>query len=65
MHFEDNGAFTGEISPVMLRDLGVGYVIIGHSERRESLLKQMKSVNKKILAAFEHGLTPIVCVVRL
>ncbi|WP_082967167.1 triose-phosphate isomerase [Paenibacillus oryzae] len=62
LHFEDNGAFTGEISGVMLKDLGVKYVIIGHSERREYFLESDEIVNKKTHAAFKHGLTPIVCV---
>ncbi|WP_062232607.1 triose-phosphate isomerase [Fictibacillus sp. FJAT-27399] len=62
MHFEDNGAFTGEISPVMLKDLGVGYVVLGHSERREYFGETDEFVNQKTHAAFNHGLTPIVCV---
>ncbi|PFI80757.1 triose-phosphate isomerase [Bacillus cereus] len=61
MHFEKNGAFTGEISPVALSDLKVGYVVLGHSERREMFAETDESVNKKTIAAFEHGLTPIVC----
>lgn len=62
MHFEDEGAFTGEISPVALKDLGVQYVIIGHSERREMFNETDEAVNKKVHAAFRHGLTPIMCV---
>lgn len=61
MHFEENGAFTGEISPVALKDIGVSYVVLGHSERREMFAETDESVNKKTLAAFKHGLTPIVC----
>jgi triosephosphate isomerase (TIM) len=62
VHFEDNGAFTGEISGLMLKDLGVHYVIIGHSERRQYFGETDEIVNKKAHAAFRHGLTPIVCV---
>jgi triosephosphate isomerase (TIM) len=62
MHFEDKGAFTGEISPVALEDLGVKYVILGHSERREMFNETNEGVNKKVLAAFNHHLIPIVCV---
>ena len=61
MHFEESGAFTGEVSPVALKDLDVHYVIIGHSERREMFAETDETVNKKTLAAFKHGLTPIVC----
>ncbi|RUS45652.1 triose-phosphate isomerase [Cohnella sp. AR92] len=62
LHFEDNGAFTGEISGVMLKDLGVDYVIIGHSERRQYFGETDETVNKKMHAAFKHGITPILCV---
>ncbi|MDQ0871984.1 triosephosphate isomerase [Paenibacillus sp. V4I3] len=62
LHFEDNGAYTGEISGVMLKDLGVEYVIIGHSERRAYFAETDEIVNKKVVAAFKHGLTPILCV---
>jgi len=61
MYFEEKGAFTGEISPAMLVDAGVKYVIIGHSERREYFAETEETVNKKILKAFEHGITPIIC----
>ncbi|GGK03508.1 triosephosphate isomerase [Lentibacillus kapialis] len=62
MHFEESGAYTGEVSPMMLEDLGVTHVVIGHSERREQFAETDESVNKKVHAAFNHGLTPIVCV---
>ncbi|MFD1334086.1 triose-phosphate isomerase [Oceanobacillus iheyensis] len=62
MHFEDSGAFTGEVSPVMLKDLGVTHVVLGHSERRELFAETNELVNKKTKAAFAHDLTPIVCV---
>ena len=60
-YFEEKGAFTGEISPNMLTDAGVKYVIIGHSERREYFAETDETVNKKVLKAFEHNLTPIIC----
>lgn len=62
MHYEEKGAFTGEISPKMLKDIGVEYVIIGHSERREYYNETDESVNKKLKAAFQYGLKPILCV---
>ncbi len=61
MYFEESGAYTGEISPNMLTDAGVKYVIIGHSERREYFAETNETVNKKVLKAFEHGLIPIMC----
>lgn len=61
MHFAEKGAFTGEISPVALKDIGVTYVIIGHSERREMFAETDETVNKKMKAAFRHGLIPIMC----
>ena len=61
MYFEESGAYTGEIAPNMLTDLGVKYVIIGHSERREYFAETDETVNKKVLKAFEHGITPIIC----
>ena len=61
MYFEESGAYTGEIAPNMLTSIGVKYVIIGHSERREYFAETDETVNKKVLKAFEHGITPIVC----
>ena len=61
MYFEEKGAYTGEISPNMLNDAGVKYVIIGHSDRREYFAETNETVNKKVLKAFEHGITPIIC----
>ncbi len=62
LHFEDKGAFTGEVSADMLKDLGVTYVIIGHSERRQYFAETDETVNKKMAKALEKGLLPIVCV---
>ena len=61
MFYEESGAYTGEIAPNMLTDVGVKYVIIGHSERREYFAETDETVNKKVKKAFEHGITPIVC----
>ena len=61
MYFEESGAYTGEISPAMLTDAGVKYVVLGHSERREYFAETNETVNKKMLKAFEHGITPIMC----
>ena len=62
MYFEEKGAFTGEISPVMLEKMGVDYVVIGHSERRQYFNETDESVNKKLKSAFEHNIAPILCV---
>ena len=62
MHYEESGAYTGEVSPKMLRDIGVDYVIIGHSERRAYYNETDESVNKKLKAAFNYNLKPILCV---
>ena len=61
MHFEESGAYTGEISASMLTDVGVKYVVIGHSERREYFGETDETVNKKVLKALEHNITPIIC----
>ena len=61
MYFEESGAYTGEIAPNMLVDAGVKYVVLGHSERREYFAETNETVNKKMLKAFEHGITPIMC----
>lgn len=61
LHFEDKGAYTGEVSADMLKDMGVDYVIIGHSERREYFAETDETVNKKVIKALEKGLIPIVC----
>ena len=61
VYFEDSGAYTGEIAPNMLTDLGIKYVILGHSERREYFAETNETVNKKMIKCFEHGLIPIMC----
>ena len=62
LHWEDHGAFTGEVSAPMLKDLGCQYVIVGHSERRKLFGEQDEGINKKVRAAVSHGLPPILCV---
>lgn len=62
LYWQDEGAFTGEVSPVMLKDAGCRYVIIGHSERRQFFGETNENVNKKIKASLKNGLIPIVCV---
>ena len=62
MHFEEKGAFTGEISPLMLKELDMDYVVIGHSERRQYFNETDETVNKKVLKAVEVGIDPILCV---
>ena len=62
MHWEEKGAYTGEVSPTMLNALGIEYVIIGHSERRQYFAETDETVNKKVHSAFAHRLIPIICV---
>ena len=61
MHFEESGAYTGEISAAMLKEMGVKYVVIGHSERRQYFAETDETVNKKVKKALESGLLPIMC----
>ena len=62
MFYEERGAFTGEISPLMLKDVGCSYVILGHSERRHIFGEDDELINKKVVSAVRHGLIPILCV---
>ena len=61
MHFEDSGAFTGEVSAPMLKEMGVEYVVLGHSERRQDFGETDETVNKKVKKALAAGLVPIMC----
>ena len=61
MHFEESGAFTGEVAPGMLEAMGVDYVVLGHSERREYFNETDEALNKKVKAAFAHNLIPMLC----
>ena len=65
MHFESSGAFTGEVSPLMLKDIGCEYVILGHSERREFFNEDDNLINKKVIAALNNNLRPILCIENL
>lgn len=62
MYIEEKGAYTGEISPLMLKDLGCSYVILGHSERRKYFGERDDFINRKVVTAIKYGLTPIVCI---
>lgn len=62
MHYADNGAFTGEISAPMLKELDIDYVVLGHSERRQYFNETNETVNKKVLKALEAGIDPILCI---
>ncbi|MBI2558396.1 triose-phosphate isomerase [Candidatus Woesearchaeota archaeon] len=62
MYFENAGAYTGEVSPIMLKEIGCEYVILGHSERREFFNEDNSLINKKVISALKNGLKPILCV---
>ena len=62
MHYEDQGAYTGETSPLILKELGAEYVIIGHSERRQYFGETNQMINKKLKSALQHGIRPILCI---
>lgn len=62
IHWEEKGAFTGEISPLMLKEIGIDYCIIGHSERRQYFNETDETVNKKVHTSLKHGIKPIICV---
>ncbi len=62
LHWEESGAYTGEVSPLMLKEIGIDYCIIGHSERRQYFNETDETVNKKIKTALKHNIKTIVCV---
>ncbi len=62
MHYKESGAFTGELSPLMLKSVGIEHVVIGHSERRQYFNETDETVNLKLKAAFENGIVPILCI---
>ncbi len=62
MHWQEEGAYTGEVSPTMIKDIGCKYVVLGHSERRQYFSETNEIVNLKVKSALKNGLTPIVCV---
>ena len=62
MHFEEEGAYTGEISPAMLAEIGVDFCVLGHSERRQYFAETDEIINKKLHTAIKHDITPILCV---
>lgn len=62
MHWEESGAFTGEVSPKMLKEIGLDYVLVGHSERRQYFNETDETVNKKVKSALNHDINPILCV---
>ena len=62
MHWEEEGAFTGELSPLMVKDAGGSYILIGHSERRQLFGETDEEVNKKLISALKHGLKPVFCI---
>ncbi len=62
VHWQEQGAYTGEISPAMLKDIGAGMAIIGHSERRQIFKESDAMINQRVLGALEHGITPVFCI---
>ncbi len=62
MHYAESGAFTGEISPLMVKDAGADFVLVGHSERRAIFGESDEFINKKVKSALEHGITPVLCI---